>query len=250
MTDSTPFPSRRVFMGAAAAAATLAAAKKASGNATQRPVQMPTWSRKFTEPARYKCVYGGRGSGKSWNFAELLISEAAQKPIRVVCGHEVQSNIWQSVNKQSLEAAIHRLGLADQFQVHKDRITSSKGAAFFFHCAELVPDGLEDVDRVWLEDAQLIKKETHSKISHATKKAGAEIWYSWNPLSRADWVWQRFVVNPRASDIIEKVNFDKNPWFPAALEEKRLADLRLNPDFYAHIWEGDVLSPDPPATRF
>ena len=207
---------------------------------------MPTWGRKFTQPARYKCVYGGRGSGKTWKFAQLLISEATQKPIRVACCRRQVQSCIEGSSKPILEATINRLGLADQFQVHKGHITSSKGAEFFFPIVETVRDWGNDVDRVWLEEAQLIKKESHLEIVSTIRKADAEIWYSWNPLRRWDWVWQRFVVNPRPGDIIEKVNFNKNPWFPPILEEERLTHLRmfrksvhLKPNLYAHIWEGE-----------
>ena len=239
-----PIP-RRDFLKTTAGAATAAISWSGglhAASSLDAEAHMPTWARKFTQPSRYKCVYGGLGSGKSWTFAHLLISEATQKPIRVACCRPFQSNIWESV-KQGLEDAIHRLGFADQFQVHKDRVTSSKGAEFFFRGTEAdFKETIRDwgnVDRVWLEEAHLIKNEAHSDIVSTIRKADAEIWYSWKPLSRLDWVWQRFVVNPRPGDIIEKVNFHKNPWFPAKLEEERLANLRLNPDLYAHIWEGE-----------
>ena len=233
---------RRDFLKTTAGAATAAISGSGglhAASSLDAEAHMPTWERKFTQPSRYKCVYGGRGSGKSWTFAQLLISEAAQKPIRVACcRRQVQSCIEES-SKPILEAVINRLGLADQFRVHKGHITSSKGAEFFFPIVETIRDWGNGVDRVWLEEAQLIKKESHSEIVSTIRKADAEIWYSWNPLSRADWVWQRFVVNPRATDIIEKVNFDKNPWFPKILKEERQASILFNPNTYAHIWEGE-----------
>jgi hypothetical protein len=39
--------------------------------------QIPDVLRPLFEPARYKIAYGGRGSGKSWTVARLLVARAA-----------------------------------------------------------------------------------------------------------------------------------------------------------------------------
>ena len=44
------------------------------------------------------------------------------------------------------------------------------------------------------------------------------------PNLRTDWCWQRFVVNPRPSDVIVKVNWSDNPWFyETEMEAERAA---------------------------
>ena len=48
-------------------------------------------------PARYKGAYGGRGSGKSHFFAELLIEDhICHKGMRSVCIREVQKTLKES----------------------------------------------------------------------------------------------------------------------------------------------------------
>src|SRR5574343_305599 len=49
--------------------------------------------------ARYKILYGGHGSGKTWSVAEALIRRAARYPIRVLCTREYQNSIKDSVHK-------------------------------------------------------------------------------------------------------------------------------------------------------
>ena len=41
------------------------------------------------EPKRYKVLYGGRGSGKSWGVARALLLMGIKKPIRVLCAREL-----------------------------------------------------------------------------------------------------------------------------------------------------------------
>ena len=39
--------------------------------------------------------------------------------------------------------------------------------------------------------------------------------------------------------IVVKSNWRDNPWFTAELEEERQLDLKLYPERYDHIWEGE-----------
>lgn len=73
-------------------------------------------------PARYKGAYGGRGSGKSHFFAELLIEECLARPeLRAVCVREVQRSLDQSV-RQLLVAKIAAMGVGRCFDVLESEI--------------------------------------------------------------------------------------------------------------------------------
>src|SRR5262245_43835172 len=49
------------------------------------------------DPARYKGAWGGRGSGKSHFFAELMVEECYRFPgTRAVCVREVQKTLRES----------------------------------------------------------------------------------------------------------------------------------------------------------
>ena len=53
----------------------------------------------FTEPYRFRFFYGGRGGGKSWTVARVLLLKAIEAPIRVLCVREYQRRIKDSVKK-------------------------------------------------------------------------------------------------------------------------------------------------------
>ena len=93
---------------------------------------LPRWAVPFTRKARYKSVYGGRGSSKTWTVARLIIAEAARTPLKVACCREVQSSIQESA-KPALEGAIHALGLQRFFRITRWRIDAANGSRFFFH---------------------------------------------------------------------------------------------------------------------
>jgi phage terminase large subunit len=84
------------------------------------------------EPARYKGVFGGRGSGKSHFFAELLVETCqAERGTLAVCIREAQRTLAQS-SKRLIENKIAALGLGNRFKVFSDKIeTPGDGLVIF-----------------------------------------------------------------------------------------------------------------------
>ena len=81
--------------------------------------------------ARYKGAWGGRGSGKSHFFAELLVERCILDKTHAVCLREVQESLTQSV-KKLLEIKINDLGLGEKFSVKYDKIVSDNGSLIIF----------------------------------------------------------------------------------------------------------------------
>ena len=80
--------------------------------------------RPLLEPARYKGAYGGRGSGKSHFFGELMVERCLVSPgTLAVCIREVQKSLLQS-SKRLIESKIQSLGVGAHFQVLHDRIVT------------------------------------------------------------------------------------------------------------------------------
>ena len=194
-------------------------------------------------PARYKAYYGGRGSAKSHSFAIALLMQAGQAPLRVLCGREVQVSIKDSV-KQLLDDKIAAAGMGGFYVSTRHEIRGRNGSLFIFAgLGKMTADqfkSMEGIDRVWIEEAQTISANSLEILIPTIRRAGSELWFSWNPRHASDPVDQRFrgaVVPDRA--IIRRVNYDDNPFFPEVLEEERKFDRRENPARYAHIWLGE-----------
>jgi phage terminase large subunit len=83
-------------------------------------------------PARYKGLYGGRGSGKSHFFGELLVETCqAERGTLAVCIREAQRTLAQS-SKRLIEGKISTLGLGHGFKVFSDKIeTPGDGLVIF-----------------------------------------------------------------------------------------------------------------------
>src|SRR5262249_52911809 len=107
------------------------------------------------KPARYLGAWGGRGSGKSWFFAEKLVECCLLQPgLRAVCVREVQRTLAQSA-KRLIEDKIQALGVGREFRPLYDRIDTPGGGTIMFqgmadHNAESV-NSLENCHVAWCE---------------------------------------------------------------------------------------------------
>ncbi len=206
-------------------------------------VELPGWTRPFWRPARYKIAYGGRGSGKSYAFARMLLILAAQKPLRVLCARELQNSIADSVH-QLLSDQIQAMGLEGYFDIKEKAITSAIGSRFMFKGLRGTRNdasqlkSLEGVDICWIEEGQTVSKASLETLKPTIRKPGSEIWITFNPDQETDPVYQ-LATDPPDGAVVEKVNWSDNPWFPPSLDEERRHMLRTDPDLYQHVWEGE-----------
>ena len=197
----------------------------------------------FLQPHRYKIAYGGRGSGKSWAIAQLLIMTTYRKKTRVLCAREIQRSIGDSVI-QLLSDTIDRMGLMHFFDVQKTQILARNGSRFIFEGlrANITKiKSMEGIDLVWVEEAESVTATSWDTLIPTIRKGGSEIWVSFNPRDELDTTYQRFVLNPPPDAYVVKVNYSDNPWFPEELERERLHSQSLDTDLYRHIWEGECL---------
>lgn len=202
------------------------------------PVFAPLW-----KPARYKGAYGGRGSGKSHFFAEMLVEKCFSNPgTRVVCVRENQKSLKESA-KRLIEDKIEALGLGQYFTVQTEQILTRGGGMIVFmgmrdHTKESIKS-LEGFDICWVEEAQTLSMGSLDMLRPTIRAAGSELWFSWNPRLKTDPI-DGFLraAEPPPEAIVVKANYNDNVWFPEVLEKERLETLRSNADNYDHIWEG------------
>ena len=198
------------------------------------------------EPARYKGIWGGRGSGKSHFFAERLIEDSLyHKGLRSVCLREVQKSLKESA-KRLLEdkLAFHGLGEADGFKIFREVIETPGDGIINFqgmqdHTAESIKS-LEGVRRFWFEEAQTCSPTSLMMLRPTMRADDGEMWFPWNPRRKKDPVDEMFrSKTPPTGAIVVRANWSDNPFFPKSLEQERLDCLKNDAEQYNHIWEGD-----------
>ena len=199
------------------------------------------------DPAPYKGAHGGRSSGKSHFFAELMVEEHYAIPgLRSVCVREVQKDLKDSA-KLLIEDKIQQLGVGASFNVQREMIETPGGGQIIFrgmndYNAESIKS-LEGFDRAWIEEAQTLSDRSLMLLRPTIRKEGSQIWASWNPRKKTDAIdkFLRGEKLPPGAVVVES-NWKDNKFFPSKLEQERLHDLEVYPDQYQHIWEGDYVS--------
>lgn len=211
-------------------------------------VKFPKKLQAFDAPARYKFARGGRGSGKSWGVARMLLLRGLQKPIRILCTREVQKSIKQSVHRL-LKDQITAMGLASFYQVLDAEIRGKNGSLFMFSgLSDQTADSIksfEGVDICWIEEGQAITQNSLQILTPTIRAKNSEIWVTYNPQLDTDPIHELALTDPETAEftiISIEMNWYDNPWFPAVLEaERRQAQATLLKAMYEHIWEGKCL---------
>jgi phage terminase large subunit len=179
--------------------------------------------RPLLEPSRYKGAWGGRGSGKSQFFADLIIGTAVRNPgFRGLCCREIQKSLKESA-KRLIENKIESHGLGHLFDVQEGQIKTPGNGLIAFaglqdHTSESIKS-YEGFDVAWVEEAQTVSPKSLNLLRPTIRKPGSELWFSWNPRRKVDPVdfMLRGPELPTGSAVV-RANWDANPWFPAELD--------------------------------
>ena len=207
------------------------------------------------QPARYKGAHGGRGSGKSHFFADLMLEDAIAAPgdmgegLKSVCIREVQKSLKHSA-KSLIEGKLRKHGLseADGFKVFNEVIKTPGDGLIIFqgmqdHTADSIKS-LEGFHRAWVEEAQGLSATSLSLLrptirwEDQSRGLYSQMWFGWNPRRKVDPVDVMLRQSPPTGAVVVRANWSDNPWFPSILEQERQDCLRDDPDAYDHIWEG------------
>lgn len=206
----------------------------------QIPAIFPPKLKFLFRPARYKVAHGGRGSAKSWSFARALVIRAYSEPLRVLCARELQNSIQESVHRL-LSDQIDAMGLAPWFKITQTSIESKTGGEFIFSGIKNNPTKIkstEGIDIAWVEEAEKVSARSWEILIPTIRKPGSEIWVTFNPDQERDPTSQRFIVNPPPDAVVRQINWRDNPWFPEELRREKDYLAAVDPDAYAHVWEG------------
>lgn len=197
----------------------------------------------FLQPSRYKGAHGGRGTGKSHFFGELLVERCLLKRTRAVCVREIQRSLGQSV-KLLIEDKIRDWGLTDTFRIMNTHIECPYGGIIIFngmqnHTAESIKS-LEGYDVAWVEEAQSLSQRSLDLLRPTIREKESELWFTWNPRRASDPI-DVLLRSERVPEgcIVVRTNYTDNPWFPDVLRREMEWDRSRDPEKYAHIWLGE-----------
>jgi phage terminase large subunit len=203
------------------------------------------WQEKLYLPHRYKIIYGGRGSGKSYGVADALIMTSLSKPCLILCSREFQNSIKDSVH-YLISQRIKAMNLIKYFNIKRDEIVNPYSESRFIfkglrHHVESV-QSYPEITHLWIEEAATISRHTWTVLKPTIRIPGSEIWATLNPKNKTDVIYQDFIANiPPDNAYVAKVNYMDNPYFTDVLRDEMLADRKKDYGHYRHVWEGECL---------
>ena len=196
--------------------------------------------------SRYKILYGGRGSSKSWTVGYSLVLLAHWGKFTILCGREIQNSIKDS-SKRLLENIIDMLGLRSEFHITQDQIINvSTGTTFIFRGLKDIEQikSIEGIDYCWVEEAQTLSQHSLDGLIPTIRKPNSEIIFTFNPRFEDDPVYAKWVkadvLPPRS--IVKLINFYDNPFLPEVLHDEAEFDKENDFDKYNHVWLGNLVT--------
>lgn len=194
---------------------------------------------------RYRCAHGGRGSGKSRNFAMMALVWGYKEKLRILCTRQFQVTIKESFYAELVAVIESVPWLAHHYTILEKGIRGRNGTEFIFRGLQRNLGGLKStsaVDLCIVEEAEDVGAEAWRKLPQTIRAPKSEIWVVWNPEIEGSATDTRFIRNtPRRCEVLQ-LNADDNPWFPDELKEERENDREaLDDATFQHIWHGDYL---------
>ena len=196
---------------------------------------------------RYRGAYGGRGSGKSFNFAKMAAAFAYTEPLRILCTREFQASIRDSFHAELRNAIASEPWLEAFYDVGVDYIRGANGSEFLFKGLRNSVGSLKSIsmiDITIVEEAEDVPELSWLALEATVfRKPRSELWPIWNPKKIGSPVDMRFRQKPPENSKIIEVNYYDNPYLPKPLEDLRLRQREiLDANTYSWIWEGAYLT--------
>lgn len=194
---------------------------------------------------RYRCAYGGRGSGKSYSFAMMALVWGYAEPLRILCTRELQTSIKESFHAELVGVINNHPWMREHYRITDKAIFGQNGTKFIFkglrHNVQSIRSTAH-VDLCIVEEAEDIPDHSWMALTPTVRKARSEIWAIWNPRDEGSPTDERFRQYADDATIAVQMNYNDNPWFSDVLEQERERDLRIRDHAtYKHIWEGAYL---------
>jgi len=193
------------------------------------------------EPKRFIVAYGGRASAKSWSVARTLLVRGTEEKHLILCARESQSSIKES-SYRLLCAQVRALDLEDFYAIGADKLTGRNGTEIIFEGLFRNAERLksyEGVSLVWVEEAHRVSERSWEDFVPTIRKAGSQIYITFNPSQADDPVWQRFVASERPEVVARRVSWRDNPFLSAESIAEKDWCAATDIDQYRHVWEGE-----------
>lgn len=199
---------------------------------------------------RFKFCWGGRWGSKTHSIGKALLYLADQKKCRILCTREIQNTLAESVHAE-LKTLIFELDYLN-YKVTEKGIYNEKTKSEFLFKGLQQQDrrqtikSLSGIDYCWVEEAQTISKSSLDILVPTIRKAGSELWFSYNQMLPDDPVESLRLSIPEEEKIEVNILAFDNPFISKETQKdidrlKDQYDKGINED-YLHVVLGHPAS--------
>ena len=189
----------------------------------------------FDYSHRWEVFKGSAGSGKSHFISQKLILKALNDPGRriLICrryGSTVIQTVWQLINEQ-----LDFFQIKQHVKVNKtDRtITLNNGSQFIFFGLDEETKllSLQNISDIWIEEAFEVPRDIVDQLNLRLRgaKPNQQIILSFNPISKASWLYEFCELVPPKSFIYHQSTYKDNRFLPPEYVAALGDMVRTNP---------------------
>lgn len=194
---------------------------------------------------RFLVFYGGRGSGKSVFIAQRYLYKCIHQPyFRLLFCRKVARTVRNS-QFQLFKDLITRAGLTELFIIRDGNmeiecVNGNKMIAGGMDDSEKIKS-IQELTDVWCEEATEFSNADIINLNLVlrTKKAPNQIVLSFNPITKANWIYESMFVKNEFEPTILKTTYLDNRFLPKGYtaEMERLRDINENIYLYSALGE-------------
>jgi phage terminase large subunit len=187
-------------------------------------------------------IYGGRGSGKSWTTALLLLILGCNEKLKILCLREIYNSLSDSVHSM-LKTLIERYKFP---YIITDRYIQNPytGTTFIFGGLYRNLDkikSMDDVNIAWIEQAEAVSKESLDVlIPTILRNKKPKIIFTINPNEETDPVWDDFMLPQRDDTYYLYTNYKNNPYVSPELQAEINRLMEASFEDYLNIYMGEL----------
>ena len=219
-------------------------------------IQVPSWAKfLYDDKSTYKFVYGGRGSGKSYNIALALLILGSRRKEKVLLCREFMKTIADSSYAMLKTIADSHPALKNFYTFKSNKIFSRNGTEWIITGLSQATSGsrsirsIEGITITFIEEAQYVSQDSYNELLPSVLRTpNAKVFAAFNPRLAADPIYKHAMSGEPDVHAV-KVNYDKNPYLTPEMHARRLWMKKYEPELYKYEWEGE-LNPAANTQRF
>lgn len=201
---------------------------------------------------RYEIYYGGGGSGKSHFIAQKLVCKALKYKRKILVIRKVMATQKDSCYRLFSD-------ILSEFKIYEHcKVNKSDYEIKFPNESVILFKGMDNPEKiksivgisdVWIEEASEITVEdfTQLKIRLRASVPYLQMFLSYNPISKANWVYKYFhaptAVIP-SDTVVLKTTYKDNKFLPADYIKTLETMIQTNPTYYKIYTLGEFCSLD------